>query len=156
MDILEKGIVMKKYLWLLGFILPILVVLSILFPRVSPTYIFPNPVDEIVSIDLIINMNKPGETEEELLSFQRSLTEEEIQHFMDEIYELKTEMPYPPPWGWGRYIAKVTYDNGDIEMLGSGNIEYVENGSVADGCGTYTFYGYGVFEEIFLRYLEQR
>lgn len=45
---------------------------------------------------------------------------------MNDIYELETEKDHrhPPFWGWGEYIVKVTYKNGDIEILGSEVIEY--------------------------------
>ena len=102
----------------------------------------------------MINSNDVGKAEEDKLVFQKSLSTDEIESFMDEIYKLEIRRSYPPMWGGGDYVARVTYDNGDVELLGSGNIEYVESGSLATGDGPYVFWGYGIFEEVFLRYLE--
>ena len=143
---------MKRYkLILILFIL--LYILVCLFPRVSRTYVFPNSMEDIVSIDLLINTNDVGKADTDRLLFQKSLSETEINNFMSEVYTLETRRCYPPMWGWGDYIAKVTYNNGDIELLGSGNIEYVEKGSIPTGDGPYAFWEYGMYEEVFMRYL---
>lgn len=144
---------MKKRIWIIASVLVFLFLL-ILCPRVSRTYEFSNPLENIVSIELLINSNDVGKAEVDKLIFQKSLSTEEIESFMEEIYELETRRCYPPMWGWGEYIARVTYSNGDIEMLGSGNIEYIESGSFATGDGPYAFWGYGIYEEVFLRYLD--
>lgn len=144
---------MKKSVWIVAFALIFLILLC-MCPRVPRTYIFSNPPEEIVSIELLINANEAGKAEIEKLVFQKSLSADEIESFMAEVYGLETRRCYPPMWGWGEYIAKVTYSSGDVEMLGSGNIEYVEDGSVATGDGSYAFWGYGIFEEVFLRYLD--
>lgn len=143
--------------WIKGFICIYVIpffILFCIFPPVSRTYEFPNSTDHIVSIELMVNSNEVGEAEEDKLITQKSLSMDEIESFMDEIYKLETRRRYPPMWGWGDYVARVTYDNGDVELLGSGNIEYVESGSLATGDGPYVFWGYGIFEEVFLRYLE--
>ena len=121
--------------------------------RVSRTYEFYNPVEEIIGIELIQNTNESGAAEEDKLLVRKTLTKDEIESFMSEVYELETRRCYPPMWGWGDYIAKVTYSNGDIEMLGSSNIEYIKHGESATGNGPYSFWEYGAFEEVFLRYL---
>ena len=87
------------------------------------------------------------------LIYEKLLVKDEIESFMSEIYKLETRRCYPPMWGWGDYVAKVTYSNGDVEMLGSSNIEYVEHGTSATGDGPYSFWKYGAFDEVFLRYL---
>lgn len=142
-----------KRIMIIVFLLTLLILLCML-PWVSRTYTFSNSVENIVSIELLINSNEVGKAEEDKLVFQKSLSVDEINCFMAEIYKLETRRCYPPMWGWGDYVAKVTYDNGDIEMLGSSNIEYVESGTFATGDGPYAFWGYGIFEEIFLRYLD--
>ena len=131
----------------------LLVVYLVFFFRASRTYVFSHPVEDIISVDFLINANEVGKAEEDKLIFQKSLSAEEVKSFMSEIYELETRRSYPPMWGWGDYVARVTYSNGDVELLGSGNIEYVENGSSATGDGFFVFWEYGVFEEVFLRYL---
>lgn len=143
---------MKRYIQTLGLILFVLI-LVIACPRVSRTYEFPNSMEDIVSIDLLINTDDVGKADVDKLIVQKSLSEEEISSFMSEIYMLETRRCYPPMWGWGEYIAKVTYDNGDIELLGSDNIEYVKKGSSATGDGPYAFWGYGLYEEVFIHFL---
>lgn len=143
---------MKRIYWIAILLIFLLFLYPIIFPRVSRTYEFPNPLEEIISIEFLINKNESGEAEEDKLIFKKSLSEKEIARFMSEIYKLETRRCYPPMWGWGEYIAKVTYSNGDVEMLGSGNIEYVESGASATGDGPYAFWEYGTFEEVFLRY----
>ena len=135
-------------------IILVLFVMWILFIRPSRTYQFPNPPEDIISIDLLINENEMGNVDTSKLVFQRRLSAEEAASFMDEIYGLETRRCYPPTWGWGEYIAKVTYSNGDVELLGSDNIEYVKKGGQATGCGPYSFWVYGVFEEVFSRYMK--
>ena len=137
-------------------ILSILVILILLCMShcVSRNYIFSNSAENIISIELLSNSNEVGNAEEDKLVWQKSLSKDEINCFMAEIYKLETRRCYPPMWGWGDYVARVTYSNGDIEMLGSGNIEYVKSGSFATGDGAYAFWRYGAFEEVFLRYLD--
>ena len=48
---------------------------------------------------------------------------------------LETRIAYPPPSGWGCYIAKISYCNGDVEILGSYNIEYISVGHSPTGIG---------------------
>ena len=144
---------MKKRILVIAGVLVFLVLFS-LYSRVSRTYEFPNPLESIVGIDLLLNSNEVGKAEEDKLIFKKSLSTDEIKDFMNEVYELETKRCYPPMWGWGAYVARVVYDNGDIELLGSGNIEYIENGSFATWDCPYVFWGYGIFEEVFLRDLD--
>ena len=93
-----------------------------------------------------------GATNADVLRIYRKLKAEP--NFMDEIYKLETRRCTPPLWGWGDYVAKVVYDNGDVELLGSRNIEFVEIDISASGEGNYCFWERGIFEEVFLRYLD--
>ena len=144
---------MKKTHWIVAAIVLLLILCISLSPRVSLTYEFYNPVEEIVSVELLENTNESGAAEEDKLLVRKTLTKDEIESFMSEVYDLETRRCYPPMWGWGEYIAKVTYSNGDIEMLGSGNIETIRYGETATGDGPYSFWEHGAFEEVFLRYL---
>lgn len=82
----------------------------------------------------------------------RQLDDSEITAFMNEVYELPTKRDgTPPTWGYGPYIAKITYENGDVEMLGSYNIEFIPSGSTPTGIGDYIF-PRGVFQDVFLKY----
>ena len=145
---------MKKPHLIVLFTVLVLAVCISIAPRTSKTYVFLNSSVEIVSIELMINTNETGQAEEDKLLSPKILSEDEIWNFMSAIRELKTRRCYPPLWGWGDYVAKVTYSNGDGEMLGSTNIEYVESGRGATGDGAYSFWKYGAFEEVFLRYLD--
>ena len=113
-------------------------------------------MEDIVCIDLLINTNEVGKADADKLIFQKRLSEKEISSFMLDVYCLETRRCYPPMWGWGDYVAKVTYANGDFELLGSGNIEYVESGTIPTGDGAYAFWGYGLYEEVFFRYLDKK
>ena len=101
----------------------------------------------------MLNSNETGEADAEKLMSQKLLTQDEIEGFMSEVYKLETRRSYPPMWGWGAYVAKVTYSNGDVELLGTSNIEYVEQGATATGDGPYSFWKHGAFEEVLLRYM---
>ena len=142
----------KVYLIIASFII-VLTLCICLFPQVSRTYVFENSLQDIVSIELMLNSNETGEADAEKLMSQKLLTQDEIEGFMSEVYKLETRRSYPPMWGWGAYVAKVTYSNGDVELLGTSNIEYVEQGATGTGDGPYSFWKYGAFEEVFLRYL---
>ena len=83
--------------------------------RPDPTYSFPNKDIRITSIELLHNMNKNGiGIDENNMVLLRTLSEEEIVHFMDACYQLPTErMGTPPATGYGEYVAKIIYENGD-------------------------------------------
>ena len=145
---------MKSIRLLIIFVLIWVAVVFLLPGRVSKTYEFSHPAKEIVSIDLLLNTNESGKADESLLIFQKSLDQNEIASFMSEVYALKTSRCYPPLWGWGEYVALVTYANGDTELLGSTNIEFVPSGASATGDGAYSFAHYGEFETVFLDYID--
>ena len=145
---------MKQVRLLIIFVLIWVVVVFLLPGRVSKTYEFAHPAEDIVSIDLLLNTNESGKADESLLIFQKSLNDNEIDSFMSEVCALETNRYYPPMWGWGDYVAKVTYANGDTELLGSTNIEFVPSGASATGDGSYSFTHYGEFEAVFLHCLE--
>jgi len=72
--------------------------------------------------------------------------------FMKELYNLETDRCItPPPTGYGLYIARVVYRNGDIEMFGSRHIEFIAKGSTPRGIGEYSF-SKKAFEELFFEY----
>lgn len=123
--------------------------------KMSPTYQFSNTVEEIVSIDLLHNRNENASgTDEAKFHLMRTLEEDEIISFMEDVYMLETSYCISPPlWGYGLYIARVEYANGDVEMLGSKNIEYIENGSVPNGVGAYYFVDHGL-ETVISEYVD--
>ena len=78
-----------KRIMIIVFLLTLLILLCML-PWVSRTYTFSNSVENIVSIELLINSNEVGKAEEDKLVFQKSLSVDEINCFMAEIYKLET------------------------------------------------------------------
>lgn len=120
-------------------------------------YVFLHSLEEIDKVELLSNGNPGGYGKDEsrfILITQ--LQEEEIVQFMDEVYALKTSFCIsPPPRGYGAYIAKITYSNGDIEMLGTAHIEYIEFGSEPTGVGAYYFTD-GALEKLILKYCSIR
>ena len=144
---------MKRVYLIIASIIIVVILWISMFPQVSQIYVFRNSLQDIASIELFINTNETGQAEVDKLLSQKLLAKDEIERFMAEVYRLETRRCYPPMWGWGDYVAKVTYSNGDIELLGSSNIEYVEHGKSATGDGPYSFWKYGAFDEVFLRYL---
>ena len=73
---------------------------------------------------------------------------------MEKIHGLETkERMGGPLWGLGEYIARVVYQNGDIELLGSSNIEFIPSGKKMWGYGSY-YFRTDEFETIFKQYVE--
>ena len=73
---------MKQVRLLIIFVLIWVVVVFLLPGRVSKTYEFAHPAEDIVSIDLLLNTNESGKADESLLIFQKSLNENEIDSFI--------------------------------------------------------------------------
>lgn len=121
------------------------ILLCILFlcccSRKPATYQFANPIEEITNVAILNNQNESGEgTDASNIYLIRELEEDEIVAFMNDIYQLQTNRRSGGPlWGYGSYIAKVTYANGDVEMLGTLNIEFIPNGTLPTGFGSYYF-----------------
>lgn len=83
-----------------------------------------------------------------------SLDASEIPVFMDAVYALPTKLcGTPPPYGYGEYIAKVTYENGNIEMYGTANIVFIPAGEMSYGVGDYVFAGNG-FLDLLSQYID--
>ena len=121
----------------------------------DPTYSFPNKDIRIASIELLHNMNKNGiGIDESNMVLLRTLSEEEIVHFMDACYQLPTErMGTPPATGYGEYVAKIIYENGDIEIYSTYNIELVPKGKNAVGCGSH-YFPVNSFNNVFAQYID--
>lgn len=148
----KKSISVIRCIFLVCLILLSLILLS--HNKISRNYVFSNSIEDVVSIELLYNQNSGGEgIDSSNIHSIRLLTTEEIHPFMEEIYRLETRTANPPPSGWGCYLAKVTYSNGDVEMLGSYNIEYILAGHVPTGIGTYFFTG-DAFEKLFSSYID--
>ena len=85
----------------------------------------------------------------------KTLVESEAVSFAAEIYQLETASgPAALLWGYGDYIAIIYYCNGDVEYLGTANIESVEKGTQATGYSRYCFRNQAEdFEVIFNKYI---
>lgn len=131
------------------------IMLWMLPERVPSSYPFPNPLEDIVSVELLYNHNGSNgdRTDESNIQIIRELSKEEIPAFMKKVYALETKRYNPPLWGWGCYIARVTYCNGDVEMLGSLNIEYIAAGMEPTGTSAYFFTNNG-FTNVFSDYID--
>lgn len=117
------------------------------------SYQYPNKDVAIVSVDLLLNENElhAGINESEM-RLVRTLEPNEISPFMNDVYGIPTDIVgTPPPWGYGYYVVKVTYENGDIEFYGSLNIEFVSSGNSPTGIGDYYFTG-DEFEKLYTQY----
>lgn len=139
-------------------VLLILFLLPCLFPgcsRKPDAYPFPNQNTPIQSIDLLHNRNPGGiGTDEENMELLLMLKQSEFEDFMDDLYTLPTRRcGTPPPYGYGEYIAKVTYENGDVEMYGSLNIVHISSGQTSYGVGDYAFTD-DSFESLFSKYVD--
>lgn len=120
---------------------------------VPATYQFPNRNEPIESIELLYYPFF-DDADEEFMSFEvvRILEPQETEVFMDKLYSLKTKKArFSILCDYGKYIARVNYENGDSEYFGTMHIELVENGSKAYAVGSYYFAG-DSFENLFLEY----
>ena len=117
------------------------------------SYPFVNKSEPIESVELLY-YPRANNVDEEWMAFQqiRVLEPEEITTFMNALYALPTKRARPtPPSDYGSYVARVTYENGDMEYFGSVHIEFVANGTDAHAMGYYYFPG-NAFEELFFGY----
>ena len=123
--------------------------------RMSEHYVFQNKDEAIESVELLLNPYTDdgySEHEGEFISI-RTLEKNEISSFMESVYALETgKCISPPPTNHGFYIVRVTYENGDIEMLGSYHLEFVKKGEAPKGIGAYYFTSQTAFETLFYEY----
>ena len=98
----------------------------------KPTsYIYPNQTIEVVSIEIVLNQNSENTgINEDNFDILADLNEEDFVLFTKKIQSLKTYRKRGGPlWGYGKYFARITYINGDIEILGYENIEFIKKGA---------------------------
>lgn len=123
-------------------------------PKETDHYIYVNSIDTVVSVELLSNQNHDGQgTDWDYIYSIRFLSEDEIQPFIERVRQIPTSDCYPPFSGWGSYIAKVTYSNGDVELLGSHNIEYIAKGKDYFGYSFYYYVG-DEFKQLFEQYID--
>lgn len=121
--------------------------------RKPRTYPFENKDEPIKSVELLYYPWYEDHSQP-FMEFQliRTLAYDEIPEFMNKVYSLETVRSGPPPHGnYGLYIARVSYENGDMEYYGTHHIEFVKSGSDACAVGYYFFLG-DAFDTLFLEY----
>lgn len=119
------------------------------------SYVYVNKDQPIESIELLYYpwAEDNDRTFNEFV-FIRELETEEISEFMARIYTLETKRVGlgPPRSNYGRYIARVNYQNGDTEYFASRHIYFAESGKQPMAVGEYYFTG-DAFEKLFLEYV---
>lgn len=121
--------------------------------QISSIYSFAHPMEDIESIELLVNNNVDAfASDKGAFILIRELDSGEIDSFMSAVYEMETShCVSPPPRGYGRYVARITYSNGDVEMLGTEHIEFIQFGNEPTGVGAYYFTGDAI-EKLILQY----
>ena len=121
--------------------------------RLPNTYPFVNHDNSIERIELLYHPepNNIFTTKDYLLI--RELDSDENASFMDALRNLKTDKCLtPPPRGYGEYVSRVVYTNGEVEIFGNYHIEFVKKGDEEAGIGSYLFSPFTAYEELFLSY----
>ena len=151
---LNRMVLMRKNLIFVALFLILILCSCSGNEEMLPVYEFVHPMDEIVSIELLYNGNTNGSgTDESKFRLLNSLSEDDMTLFMNEVYQLETSYCInPPPRGYGLYIARVTYSNGDVEMLGTRHIEFIPSGAEPTGVGAYYFAGDAI-DKLILQYV---
>ena len=118
----------------------------------SKEYTFPNKEQPIKEIELLYNPFAYNSNIGGPMDSICILEDENVEDFMEALYNLKTyRCTTPPPTGYGFYVARVVYQNGDVEMFGSWHIEFIEKGDTPKLIGSYAF-NTDEFEELFFQY----
>lgn len=118
-------------------------------------YTFPNKNQPVNKIELLYNPFSEKGTGSRTMELICTLEDESVDAFLEELYSLDTSRcTTPPPRNYGVYIARVVYQNGDVEMFGSRHIEFIEKGDTPKAIGEYYFSG-DAFDKLFLEYAEK-
>ena len=138
----------KKRWLLIGAILILLTRIYIL-----REYRFPHDAQSVAGIRIMHRVNQASGDPLEYV-FLKELDKNEIPAFMEQIYALETQRGGTPPrWGYGEYMAEITYINGDMEYLGTHCIGFVPSGGRASGVGEYYFADEEAFLDLIRPYL---
>lgn len=133
----------------------LLIIVLLLCSCASRQYTFPNKGQPVVSIELLYNphanKNVIGGPTESI----RFLQKEEVDTFLQALYTIETHRCItPPPTDYGSYVARVVYENGDVEMFGSWHIEFIEKGKEPTRIGEY-YFDREAYEKLFFEYAGQ-
>lgn len=116
-------------------------------------YCYPHSVADAVRVELLHNQNTDAfASDDSKFVLLKTLEGAEMIDFLNEARIIETSYCVtPPPRGYGEYVARVTYSNGDVEYYGSNHLEFVENGTERTGVGAYYFAG-DAMERLILGY----
>lgn len=130
-----------------------LIICTLLLNGCKPReYPFPNKGQPIERIELLYNPYADNGNIGGPMDSICILESDSMGAFLSALYDMETDRCItPPPTGYGFYVARIVYQNGDVEMFGSRHIEFVEKGSEPAWIGEYYFTG-DAFEELFFEY----
>ena len=116
-------------------------------------YHYPHSAIDAVRVELLHNQNTDAfASDDSKLVLLKILEGAEMIDFLNEVRSIETSYCVtPPPRGYGDYVARVTYTNGDVEYYSSNHLEFVENGTERTGVGAYYFEG-DAMERLILGY----
>lgn len=116
-------------------------------------YRYPHAPENAVSLELLHNQNTDAfASDDSKFVLLKTLEGEEMIDFLNEARNIETSYSVtPPPRGYGDYVARVTYANGDVEYYGSTHLEFVENGTERTGVGAY-YFAADAMERLILEY----
>ena len=105
------------------------------------TYRYPHSVADAVCVELLRNHNTDAfASDDRKFELLKVLEGEGMTTFLSAVRNLETSYCItPPPRGYGEYVARVTYANGDVEYYGTWHIEFVKSGEARTGVGSYSF-----------------
>ncbi len=108
---------------------------------IPSSYRYPHSVADAVRVELMRNRNTDVfSSDDSKFVLLTTLEGEQMTAFLCAVRDLETGYCISPPGrGYGDYVARVTYANGDVEYYGARNIEFVENGAERTGVGAYYF-----------------
>lgn len=117
-------------------------------------YTFPNKNQAVEKIELLYNPYTDSSIGSRQMEIVCTLEDESVDAFLERLYGLDTgRCTTPLPRNYGVYIARVIYQNGDVEMFGSRHIEFIKKGDRPKAVGAYFFSG-EEFEKLFFEYAE--
>lgn len=120
----------------------------------SREYTFPNKNQAVEKVELLYNPYTDSNAGSRAMEVICTLESEEVGAFLECLYGLDTSRCTTPlPRNYGAYVARVVYQNGDVEMFGSRHIEFIQKGDSPKAVGAYFFSG-EAFEQLFFEYAE--
>lgn len=130
----------------------LLIVTVFLSGCMADEYSFPNKDQPVEKIEMLYNPYFYNRESDEPMELICTLYGKSSDDFLEKLYCLKTNIAIsPPPRGNGAYVARVVYQNGDVEMFGSNHIEFIAKGDSLKRIGSY-YISKEPFEKLFCEY----